>query len=312
MGDEIAFIFPGQGSQFVGMGKDLVENYNSAAELMDKANHILDLDLKEICIEGPEDKLNHTANTQPAIFLISMIINNLLVEQGIKPDVVAGHSLGEYSALAAAGVFTFAEGLNLVRKRGQLMDEALPAGMGTMAAVIGLEQDKILSICKNIDGVCEIANYNCPGQIVISGTKAAINEAVKLCNNAGAKKVIELDVSGPFHSSLMEPAREKLKSEIDKLSMSSPAVPVVVNAFAKYTQKVEDVKKALVAQLTSSVRWSESMKKIINNGINTFIEVGPGRTLKGLMRRINRSVQVYSINDLASLEKVLTQVKERE
>jgi [acyl-carrier-protein] S-malonyltransferase len=303
--NEIGFIFPGQGAQYVGMGQELVEEFSEAQELFTKANDILGIDLKQICQKGPEEELNHTSNTQPAIFTVSMIIDNILKNSGIKPSIVAGHSLGEYSALASSNAFSFREGLQLVRKRGLLMDEALPAGLGSMAAIIKLDKNIIIEICEKVDGVCDVANYNSPSQIVISGEKDAIKEAVEMAKEKGALKAIELDVSGPFHSSLMEPAREKLSQEINKVKLTKPIVPIVANASAESTEDIDKIKENLLAQLTSSVRWVESMELMINQGINTFVEVGPGKVLKGLMRRINRSVDVYNVQDVKGLTKTL-------
>ena len=309
MTNKIAFLFPGQGAQYVGMGKELMEEFSAAREIMDKADQILDTDIKRICLEGPKEDLNHTSNTQPAIFTVSMMANQILTDRGIIPTIVAGHSLGEYSALAAARSFSFEDGLNLVRKRGIFMDEALPAGLGSMAAIIKLDQEKIAEICDKVDGVCEIANYNSPSQIVISGEKEAIGEAVELAKEAGALKAVELDVSGPFHSTLMEPAREKLSEEINKVDLTDPSVPVVANASASKQDTADSIKENLLAQLTSSVRWIESMELMIDNGIDTFIEVGPGRVLKGLMRRIDRSVNVYNVQDVKSLNKTLDKLE---
>ena len=308
MSKGIGFIFPGQGAQYIGMGKELIEEFPKANKLINQANNILGIDLKKICLKGPEEELNHTSNTQPAIFTVSMMASKILNDKGIKPAMVAGHSLGEYSALAAAKAFSFEEGLQLVRKRGLLMDEALPAGLGSMAAIIKLEQEKIAEICDEVDGVCEIANYNSPSQIVISGDKDAIKEAVKMAKNEGALKAIELEVSGPFHSRLMEPAREKLSKEINKVDLTDTVVPIVANVSADKFDDIPNIKENLLAQLTSSVRWIESMELMIDEGIDTFIEVGPGKVLKGLMRRIDRSVDVYNVQDVHSLRKTLNKL----
>ncbi|MGM0413821.1 MAG: ACP S-malonyltransferase [Bacillota bacterium] len=302
---KIGFIFPGQGAQEVGMGQELYNEYPEIADYFNRAEKILDLDLKRICFEGPEFDLNLTENTQPALFTLSAAIDNYLKNQGIVPDMVAGHSLGEYSALTSAGAIEFEENLNLVRQRGQAMEEALPAGLGTMAAVIGLDINEIEDICSKVVGVCEIANINTPNQVVISGEKEAIATAIERLRNAGAKKVVELSVSGPFHSSLMEPAVNRLKTVIEKVEITNAEIPIVVNASAKKVVKSNIIEENLIAQLTSSVRWVESINLMIEEGVDTFVEVGSGRVLKGLLRRIDRSVDCYSTRNIKDLEKVI-------
>ncbi len=304
--NKVAVIFPGQGSQYPGMGKELIKNFNFAEKMFIEAGEILGINLKKLCIEGPEDELNNTQNTQPAIFTLSMILYKLLINNSsIRPAVFAGHSLGEYSAFCAAGAFNFSEGVALVRKRGKFMNQALPAGKGSMAAIIGLNKDIISELCNNIDEVCEIANFNTPSQIVVSGTSSAIKQIIRLARKEGAKKVVELDVSGPFHSSLMKPARENLKKVLENIDIKSIDIPVVVNAYAREVKEVDEIKKALLAQLINNVLWVDSMQLIIEKGIDTFIEVGPGRTLKGLMRRIDRNVKVDNVKDVKSLEKFI-------
>lgn len=302
---KIGFIFPGQGAQEVGMGQELYNEYPEIADYFNRAEKILDLDLKRICFEGPEFDLNLTENTQPALFTLSAAIDNYLKNQGIVPDMVAGHSLGEYSALTSAGAIEFEENLKLVRQRGQAMEEALPAGLGTMAAVIGLDINEIEDICSKVVGVCEIANINTPNQVVISGEKEAIATAIERLRNAGAKKVVELSVSGPFHSSLMEPAVNRLKTVIEKVEITNAEIPIVVNASAKKVVKSNIIEENLIAQLTSSVRWVESINLMIEEGVDTFVEVGSGRVLKGLLRRIDRSVDCYSTRNIKDLEKVI-------
>ncbi|MFW6382016.1 MAG: ACP S-malonyltransferase [Bacillota bacterium] len=302
---KIGFIFPGQGAQEVGMGHELYNEYPEIADFFNRAEKILDLDLKRICFEGPEFDLNLTENTQPALFTMSAAIDNYLKSQGIVPEMVAGHSLGEYSALTSAGAIDFEDNLRLVRQRGQAMEEALPAGLGTMAAVIGLDIKEIEDICSKVVGVCEIANINTPNQIVISGEKEAIATAIERLRNAGAKKVVELSVSGPFHSSLMEPAVNRLKTVIEKVEIKNAEIPIVVNASAEKIVESSKIEENLIAQLTSSVRWVESINLMIEEGVDTFIEVGSGRVLKGLLRRIDRSVDCYSTRNLKDLEKVI-------
>ncbi|MGM0410121.1 MAG: ACP S-malonyltransferase [Bacillota bacterium] len=305
MEKKVAFLFPGQGSQEVGMGKSFIENFSEAKDIQKRVDEKLGFNLSSLYIDGPKEKLDHTTNTQPAIFTVSMMADKLLKKNGIKPVMTAGHSLGEYSALASAGVITLDDGVNLVRKRGEYMNTAFPAGKGGMAAIIKLNKEKIEEICNKVNGICEMANYNSPMQIVISGEKEAITEAVKLAREEGALKAIELDVSGPFHSSLMKDAEKKLAKEINNIKFNNPDIPIVTNVSADFVENIDEIKSQLLAQLTNSVRWEESMKKMIDKGINTFIEVGPGRSLKGLMKRIDRSVDIYNVSDSESLEKTL-------
>ncbi len=305
---KIGFLFPGQGAQSVGMGKELAEEFEIVDNYFDRAENILDLDLKRICFEGPEYDLKLTENTQPAVFALSTAISQIIQDKGIKPSLLAGHSLGEYSALTAAESIDFSENLRLVRERGKAMEEALPAGLGSMAAVIGMDEEVLEEICSHINGVCEIANYNTPRQYVISGEKEAINSAIEKCNKEGAKKVIELPVSGPFHSSLMEPAEGRMKDVLEKTDISKPKVPLVANVTAELTTDPQDIRKNLLAQLTNSVRWSESIEVMKREGIDTFIEVGPGRVLKGLLRRIDRSLDCYSTNTPKKLRKTLEEL----
>jgi len=304
---KVAFIFPGQGSQQVGMGVDLVEEFAVAKETFAQADNALDIDISKLCFEGPTEDLQQTSNTQPAILTTSIAVYRVLKEKGIEPDIVAGHSLGEYSALVAAGVLDFTDAVKLVRRRGQLMEESDPSGKGTMAAIIGLNPKEVEEVCQKAStaGVVEPANYNCPGQVVISGEKEGVEQATKLAQEAGAKKAIILNVSGPFHSSLMEPAGEKLSQELAEVNFNNAQVPVVTNVNAELTSKGEQFSQALIEQISGSVRWEESIKAMIAGGVDTFIEVGPGRVLKGFMRRIDRKVTALNVEDLVSLEKTL-------
>jgi len=309
MSDNIAFVFPGQGSQYVEMGKDFYDNYEVAREYFDKANDILDIDLKKLCFEGPEDELTATQNTQPAIFTVSMIAYEILKAEGIEPKMVAGHSLGEYAALCSAGVFDFETGLKLVRKRGELMASAVSEGSkGTMAAIIALKRDKIEEICKEVDGVCELANINSPIQIVISGEEKAVHAAMEKADEAGAKKIVELNVSSAFHSQLMEPAKNKLEEYINTIEFNDPEVPVIANSTADFVKNRDEIVAALKEQLTNPVRWVESMELMGENDIELALEVGPGRVLKSLMRRIDRSIKTYNVQDQASLEKAMKKI----
>ena len=304
MKNKFSFIFPGQGSQTVGMGKELVENFIIARDIFNQANSMLDFDLEQVCFQGPEAKLNNTKYTQPAIYTVSYIIHQILINNNIKPDIVAGHSLGEYSALAAAEAFKFKDGLELVSKRGKLM-AAASKEKGTMAAILGLQVEKINSIYEQIPGILETANYNTPSQIVISGQKEAVLEGMELAEELGAKKTVELNVSGAFHSSLMAPVQEDLRSTIEKIKINDPKTPVVLNVSAKAVTKKAEIKKELLLQLTNSVNWVDSVNLMIDRGINDFIEVGPGRVLKGLMRRIDRSVNCSTTNNIKQINKLI-------
>jgi [acyl-carrier-protein] S-malonyltransferase len=309
MSDNIAFVFPGQGSQYVEMGKDFYDNYEVARKYFDKANEILDIDLKKLCFEGPEEELTETQNTQPAIFTVSMIAYEILKAEGIEPKMVAGHSLGEYAALCSAGVFDFETGLKLVRRRGELMASAVSEGSkGTMAAIIALKRDKIEEICSEVEGVCELANINSPIQIVISGEEKAVHAAMEKADEAGAKKIVELNVSSAFHSQLMEPAKNKLEDYINTIEFNDPEVPVIANSTADFVKNREEIVAALKEQLTNPVRWVESMELMGENDIELALEVGPGRVLKSLMRRIDRSIKTYNVQDQASLEKAMKKI----
>lgn len=309
MRDNLVFMFSGQGSQYVGMGKELYQNYQSAAEVLEQADQIMDFDLKEMIFKGPEADLNNTKNTQPAIYTMSAMVKAVLAEKGLEPAAAAGHSLGEYSALYAAGVLSFADGLKLVRRRGELMDQADPEGKGTMAAVLGLEAEAVESILEDIDGIITVANYNSPGQVVISGEVAAVKKAEELLAAAGAKRVIQLSVSGAFHSPLMEPAKEELKNTIEAVEFNNAQIPIIANVKADYVKNSSEIKTALIAQLDNSVRWLETIELFKADGYQDYIEVGPGRVLKGLMRKIDRSLNAYNVESEKSLKKTLKKIK---
>jgi [acyl-carrier-protein] S-malonyltransferase len=302
-----AFLFPGQGSQTVGMGKDLSERFPVARKTFDEADEALGKKLSQLCFEGPEDQLRLTENTQPAILTVSVAAWRVLEEKGIKPGLVAGHSLGEYSAHVAAGTISFADAVRTVRNRGKYMQEAVPVGTGAMAAILGMSLDAVGAICGDAapGEVCEPANINSPEQIVISGHAAAVERAVKLAQERGAKRAILLPVSAPFHCSLMKPAQERLAVDLQKLEFAAPKIPVVCNVYAKPMEDAESSREALVRQVTGSVNWSDSMQFLIARGVQMFIEVGPGKVLCGLMRQIDRSRKCLNVEDEASLQKTM-------
>ncbi len=284
-----AYIFPGQGAQFTGMGLDLFENSTLAQELFNQANKVLGFNITDIMFEGTPEELKETKVTQPAIFLHSVILSKVLGD-GFQPEMVAGHSLGELSALVANGVLTFEDGLKLVSKRALAMQKACEAEESTMAAVLGLEDKVVEDTCTEIDGVVVAANYNCPGQLVISGEVEAINKACKLLTEKGARRALVLPVGGAFHSPLMEPAREELAAAIEETTFSEPTCPVYQNVVAKAVTNPEEIKENLIAQLTAPVRWTQCIQQMITDGGTEFIEVGPGKVLQGLMRKIDRGV----------------------
>jgi [acyl-carrier-protein] S-malonyltransferase len=309
MSDNLVFMFSGQGSQYVGMGKELYDNYDAAKKVLDKADQILEFDLKDMIFNGPEEDLNNTQNTQPAIYTVSAMIKAVLAENGINADAAAGHSLGEYSALYAAGVLSFEDGLKLVRRRGELMDQADPEGKGTMAAVIGMADQEVEAVLAEIEGIITIANYNSPGQVVISGEVEAVGAAEELLAEKGAKRVIPLSVSGAFHSPLMEPAKEELKNTIEAIEFKDAQIPLIANVTADYVKESDEIKSALIQQLNNSVRWAETIERFKDDGYENYVEVGPGRVLKGLMRRIDRSLNAYNVEDEKSLIKTLKKLK---
>ena len=284
-----AYIFPGQGAQFSGMGKDLYEGSPLAKSIFEEANAILGFKITDIMFEGTDDQLKETKVTQPAIFLHSVALAKTLGEN-FKPDMVAGHSLGEFSALVANGVLSFPEALQLVSKRALAMQKACEQQPSTMAAIIGLEDDIVENICDSTSGIVVAANYNCPGQLVISGEIDAINNACESLKEKGAKMTVVLPVGGAFHSPLMEPAREELAAAIEKTIFNEPICPIYQNVTAKAVHNASDIKKNLIAQLTAPVRWTQSIQQMINDGATEFTEVGPGKVLQGLMRKIDRSV----------------------
>ena len=311
--NKLAFVFPGQGAQAVGMGKDLFEQYDVAKRLFAEADEALGYSIKDMCFEGPADDLKLTANTQPAILTVSVIVNEILKEHGVQPDVAGGHSLGEYSALVAAGVLSFKDAVALVHKRGQYMQEAVPVGEGGMAAIIGLDDEAIAAACEKATkeaGEVQPVNFNCPGQTVIAGTTHGVEKAVEELKAAGAKKAVVLPVSAPFHSTLMKPAAEKLAAELDKVAIHDAAFPVVSNFTGELETKAEEIKANLVAQADHPVRWIACVKTMQAFGADTFVEAGPGKTLCGFNRRIDRSIKSLNVENLESLQKTLDYFKE--
>jgi len=305
--NQIAFLFPGQGSQAVGMGKDLAERYPVGKQVFEEADDALGIKLSQLCFEGPEDQLRLTENTQPAILTVSVAALRVLNEKGVKPSFVAGHSLGEYSAHVAAGTISFTDAVRAVRNRGKYMQEAVPVGTGSMAAIVGMNIEAVATLCADAaqGEVCEPANINSPDQIVISGSVGAIERAVKLAEECGAKRAKMLQVSAPFHCSLMKPAQDRLAADLNALSFSAPQIPVIANVFAKPVEDAVSAREALIRQVTGSVKWNESIQLLIARGVQTFIEVGPGKVLSGLMRQIDRTKKALNVEDEASLQKTM-------
>ena len=304
---KIAFIYPGQGAQKAGMGKDFYENSESARAVFDRASEILDLDMKELCFEE-NDRLDLTEYTQAALVTTCLAMTKVVSEHGIRPDVTAGLSLGEYCAIAIAGGMSEEDAIRTVRKRGILMQNTVPAGEGAMAAVLGLEASAIEEVIADIEGVT-IANYNCPGQIVITGVTAKVEEASEKLKAAGAKRVVMLNVSGPFHSPLLKSAGEELLKELENVEIHKLEIPYVTNVTAEYVQNEEEIKGLLGQQVSSSVRWEQSIRKMIEEGVDTFVEIGPGKTLAGFMRKISRDVAMYNIGTWEDVEKVVEALK---
>jgi len=307
---KVAFMFPGQASQYPGMGKELAEKYPAARAVFDEADKALGFSISKMCFEGTEDELKLTANTQPAILTVSVAAFRVLEEKGIAPDYVAGHSLGEYSALVAVGSLKFVDAVKLVRKRGQYMQEAVAAGQGAMAAIMGLSPAVVQDACKRAaEGeVCSAANLNSPEQTVISGNASAVKRAVEIASQSGAKRAVILPVSAPFHSALMMPAQEKLEKDLQIIAFADLQVPLVTNVDADTIRTGDEARGALVRQVSMTVRWEESMRALLDEGVNTFVEVGPGRVLTGLMRQIERSVASLNVEDEKSLAGTLEKI----
>ncbi|MEK3964327.1 ACP S-malonyltransferase [Paenibacillus sp. FSL H7-0323] len=305
---KIAFVFPGQGAQAVGMGRDVYEALPHSRAVFEKGDEVLGFPLSQLIFEGPDSDLKQTVNTQPALLTASVAYLEALRDQGMKPDYVAGHSLGEYSALVAAGVLSYGDAVRLVRLRGRFMEEAVPGGQGAMAAVLGAERDALAELCRSVSeesGVVELANVNCPGQIVVSGSQAGVNGVVQRVKEAGGKRAIPLEVSGPFHSSMMKAAADRLADELKSVTFNAPAVPVIVNVTAAPVTDPEEIRELLVRQVYSPVLWQDSIEWLIADGVDTFVEIGSGSVLAGLIRKIDKTVKVININTLESVQAVL-------
>ncbi|HOI91316.1 MAG TPA: ACP S-malonyltransferase [Candidatus Rifleibacterium sp.] len=302
-----ALIFPGQGSQKIGMAKAMVEAFPWAAEMAARADSLLGRRLSEICYNGPEEELKKTVNTQPAIFLTSAILTEWLRRNGWEYGATAGHSLGEYNALFAAGVASFEDLIRLVDVRARAMEEACPAGTGAMSAVMMLGRDELEQVCReaSVEGVCQIANYNCPGQLVISGLAAAVKKAGELAIARGARKVVPLEVSGPFHSPLMQKARDQVAAELEKISFSNARVPVFCNVDAQPTVAAAELKRKLLDQITGSVRYEDIVNNMLTQGVSEFVEVGPGKVLAGLNKKIAPAANTAFATDPQTLEQLL-------
>lgn len=303
----LGFLFPGQGSQAVGMGKELAQLYPAAKQTFDEADEALGYKLSQLCFEGPEEQLKLTEITQPAILTASIAAYRVLAEKGVKPRFSAGHSLGEYSAHVAAGTLTFTDAVRTVRNRGKYMQEAVPVGVGAMAAILGMDAEKLAAVCEDAaqGEVCQPANINSPEQIVISGHAAAVERAAKLATERGAKKAVLLPVSAPFHCSLMKPAQDRLAVDLQSLNFSKPSLPVVCNVDAVAVEDADHGRDALIRQVTGSVKWDQSVRWLIAQGVQTFVEVGPGKVLFGLMRQIDRAQKCLNVGDEASLQKTV-------
>lgn len=308
----IGFIFPGQGSQYVGMGKALAEQYPLAQELFAEADRALGFSLSALCFEGPEDDLKRTEITQPAILTVSVIAWRLLSAAGVTPFMIAGLSLGEYSALVSAKSLSFGDAVKLVHKRGRYMQEAVPVGEGGMAAILGLDRDKLIEVCQRAAsiGVVAPANFNCPGQIVIAGAAAAVDEAVRLAQEAGARRAIKLPVSAPFHTSLLEPAGIRLAQDLEQVHLLPPDRPVLANVTGEpHSNDPTAIAQSLVAQVSHPVLWENCVETMLRAGIDTFVELGPGQTLSAFVRKISREAKVLSVEDPQSLAKTVDALK---
>lgn len=307
-----AFLFPGQGSQKVGMVQDLFENYDSVKALIKEADETLGFSISKMMFEGPDTELMKTEFTQPAILTASVAVWQVLKEHGLTPDIAAGHSLGEYSALVAAGAISFADAVHTVHLRGRFMQEAVPLGEGGMAAIIGSNPETIVKVCGEVsteDLPVQAVNFNCPGQVVIAGATAAVEKACEALKEAGARRAIMLKVSAPFHSTLMEPAALRLKEVLDKIDIHDTAIPVVANVNAKEETKADEIRKNLVDQAAHPVHWEESIRNMVAGGVDMTVEAGPGTVLTGFMKKIARSVPCHHAEDVATIDEVVVALK---
>lgn len=308
---KIAFVFPGQGAQKVGMAKDVYDALPQAAQLFKTADEVLGFSISELAFEGPEEQLKQTANTQPALLTASIALFEALKSKNITPDYVAGHSLGEYSALVAANALDFEQAVAIVRARGQYMEQAVPAGQGAMAAVLGAEREPLAALCAEISATgqaVELANVNCPGQIVVSGSVEGVNAVSARVKEIGGKRAIMLEVSGPFHSSLMKSAADQLSERLEAVSFRDATVPVVANVTATTVTQGSDIQALLVEQVYSPVLWEDSVRFLIHEGVDTFIEIGPGNVLTGLIKKIDKNVRLINISSLESIEALQVEV----
>jgi [acyl-carrier-protein] S-malonyltransferase len=307
---KLAFLFPGQASQYPCMGQDLAANFAESRAVFEEADAALGFPISQLCFEGSEDALKLTENTQPAILTVSVAAYRALAARGIEPDFAAGHSLGEYSALVAAGALEFSEAVKLVRQRGRYMQEAVPAGEGAMAAILGLSPADVAEVCKKAAGgdVVSPANLNSPEQTVIAGDATAVKRAVEIASQAGAKRAVILAVSAPFHCSLLAPAQKRLEAELRAVKFSTPRFPIITNVDAEAITSGDEARESLLRQVTMPVRWLESVREMIEQGVNIFVEVGPGKVLSGLLRQIDRSVRCFNVEDAASLQATLDKI----
>ncbi|MDD2481878.1 MAG: ACP S-malonyltransferase [Lutispora sp.] len=310
---KVACIFPGQGAQYMGMGKEIAENYKVAMNIFDRASEKLGIDMRKLCFEGDEEELGKTENTQPSILTTSIALLEVLKLKGIRPNITAGLSLGEYSALVASNAISFEDAVAVVKKRGKFMQEAVPAGEGAMAAIMGMDKNEVVRCLKMASGygIVEPANYNCPGQVVIAGHTKAIERACSILKEKGARKVKFLPVSAPFHSSLLKGAGTKLSEELEKVQFNEMEIPVVSNVNAQIIKDKYEIKKLLIDQVSSSVLWEDSIRKMIEKGVDTFVEVGPGKSLSSFVKKIDKNASIYNVEDLESLEKTIENIRER-